>query len=313
MSAGPDYTVSEDLLVRADFQQACRERDFGQMFRLMKQWDGVSQDRIAAPIEGLTQSRVSRIVRGVDRVVSVGVIERIIDGLHIPGSFLGLAPRRWESQEANRTVTASEPVVPVLPPRQNIPAASPIGELIDRQLDVTLDVHPDGRVDVHQVHHLENLGDTPVTGLTRQVWFKHVAGPLKVEATESDRNVFIKTIHDVGVQVKFSAQIFPAINPGEMATVGYTCIGGQFLDELYWRQTVFLPTQQLRLQMRLHGVEALIGCSAVEERTDGLELTATESLTLANDGNGTVIDLNRRDLRSNQSVTLRWDVPHETA
>ncbi len=50
-------------------------------------------------------------------------------------------------------------------------------------------------------------------------------------------------------------------------------------------------------------------CSAVEDRLDGSELTAMESLSLPNDGTGIVIDLNRRNLRSNQSVTVRWDVP----
>ncbi|GAB6899840.1 hypothetical protein JCM9957A_29300 [Kineosporia succinea] len=302
-----DYQVSEDLLARSDFQTACRERDFGLVFRLMRQWDGASQDRIAAPVEGLTQSRVSRIMASNDRVATVEVMERIADALHIPGGFIGLAPRRWEGQEANRTTT-SAPVAP------SAPGPAPVvGELVDEQLDVTLDVGPDGAVTIRQVHHLRNLGDTPVTGLTRQVWFKHVTGPLSVKETDSDRNVFIKTIHDVGVQVKFSCQIFPAIAPGESATVGYECSGGQFSDELYWRQTVFLPTQLLQLQMRLNGVEALSGCTAVEERLDGSEITAAESLSLANEENTTVIDLNRRDLRSNQSVTLRWDVPRATA
>ncbi len=54
-------------------------------------------------------------------------------------------------------------------------------------------------------------------------------------------------------------------------------------------------------------------CSAVEDRLDGSELTAMESLSLPNDGTGIVIDLNRRNLRSNQSVTVRWDVPDATA
>ncbi|GLY27426.1 helix-turn-helix domain-containing protein [Kineosporia sp. NBRC 101731] len=307
-----DYQVGDDLLARADFQTACRERDFGHIFRLMRQWDGASQDRIAAPVDGLTQSRVSRIMANKDRVSTVDVMERIADALHIPGSFLGLAPRRWEALEANRTTT-SAPHAVATPPSNGQVLAAPVGELVDRRLDVTLDVGPDGGVTISQVHHLENLGDTPVTGLTRQIWFKHVTGPLEVKETDSNRNVFIKTIHDVGVQVKFSCQIFPAINPGETATVGYTCNGGKFADELYWRQTVFLPTESLRLQLRLNGVEALSGCTAVEERLDGSEITAAESLSLANEGNATVIDLNRRDLRSNQSVTLRWDVPRATA
>ncbi|MCE0536979.1 helix-turn-helix domain-containing protein [Kineosporia rhizophila] len=308
-----DYTVSEDLLARADFQEACRERDFQRMFHLMRQWDHTSQDRIAAPIENMTQSRVSRIMTGKDRIASVEVVERIADGLHIPGSFLGLAPRLWESHDPNRTTTDTAATGLPSAQRPQFAPATAAGELVDERLDVTLDVYPDGRVDVRQVHHLNNHGDTPVTGLTRQVWFKHTHAPIVIEATDSDRSVFIKPIHDVGVQVKFMAQIFPALAPSESATVGYTATGGQFASELYWRQTVFLPTQLLRLQLRLHGVEALSGCTAVEERLDGSEITATESLSLESEESVTVIDLTRRDLRSNQSVTLRWDVARATA
>jgi hypothetical protein len=58
------YTVSPGLLARVEFQAACRTRDFAELFRLMRKYDGASQDRISAPVNGLTQSRVSRIMRG---------------------------------------------------------------------------------------------------------------------------------------------------------------------------------------------------------------------------------------------------------
>lgn len=323
------YTVSETVLARADFQEACRSRDIGQAFRLMQQWDGVSQDKIAASIEKFTQSRVSRLIRDLDRVKTIEVLENISDGIHIPGSFLGLTPRRWESQEQDRTVIslpaqATQAPVTVGAPAPTRAVLTPAGgehrgpwgsgELVDQRLEAFLDIAADGRVTVSCEHHVENRGDTPVTALVRQFWFKHVTNPLKVTALpSSDRNVFIKPIHDVGAQLKFACQIFPAINPGESAVVGYSCTGGRFMDELYWRHTVFLPTEHLHLRIRLQGVEALSGCSAVEDRLDGSELTATESLSLPHDGIGTVIDLNRYDLRSNQSVTVRWEVPGATA
>jgi len=122
---GP-YTVSERLLAREDFQEACQARDIGLVFRLIQQWDPVSQDKIAAPIERFTQSRVSRLIRGLDRVTTIEVIEQISDGIHIPGSFFGLAPRHWETQDHRRTLTAvpamanaaavaSAPPAPVIP------------------------------------------------------------------------------------------------------------------------------------------------------------------------------------------------------
>jgi hypothetical protein len=57
----------------------------------------------------------------------------------------------------------------------------------------------------------------------------------------------------------------------------------------------------------------LTGCSAVEERPDGSEVTATESLTWHRDEDGIVIDVIRYNLRANQSVTLRWDLARATA
>jgi hypothetical protein len=96
MSQATAYRVSEELLERADFKAACAARDFGELFKLMRKWDGASQDRISSPVDGLTQSRVSKIIRGEDRVASLDLVERIVDGLRIPGSYFGLLPRSWE-------------------------------------------------------------------------------------------------------------------------------------------------------------------------------------------------------------------------
>lgn len=51
---------------------------------------------MSSPVIGLTQSRVSRIMKGEDRVASLDLIERISDGLRIPGELLGLVRRSWE-------------------------------------------------------------------------------------------------------------------------------------------------------------------------------------------------------------------------
>ncbi|CAO5187147.1 putative kinase [Frankia sp. AiPs1] len=90
------YTVSAELLARDDMAAALRGRDFGAAFLLMRKWDHVSQDRIASSVEGFSQSRVSRIAGGKAKVEDVDVIERIADGLRIPGAMVGLAPRPWE-------------------------------------------------------------------------------------------------------------------------------------------------------------------------------------------------------------------------
>jgi hypothetical protein len=45
------HTVSPQLLARADFRAASRERDFGEVFRLMAKYDGVSQDKMPSPTD----------------------------------------------------------------------------------------------------------------------------------------------------------------------------------------------------------------------------------------------------------------------
>ena len=122
------YRASPTLLAREDFRAACHARDFRAVFALMKKYDGASQDRISSPVEGLTQSRVSRIMRGDDRVASLDVIERIVDSLGIPGSYVGLAPREWETgpaataDAAPATVTAIHPRPATTTPPNGLPA-----------------------------------------------------------------------------------------------------------------------------------------------------------------------------------------------
>jgi predicted kinase len=113
------YTVSPELLAREDMAAALRSRDFGAAFLLMRKWDHVSQDRIASSVEGFSQPRVSRIVNGKAQVEEVEVVERIADGLRIPGRMVGLAPRTWE---AGTSADPGEPDEPRRPERLRVPA-----------------------------------------------------------------------------------------------------------------------------------------------------------------------------------------------
>ncbi len=122
-SHGP-YTVSARLLAREDMRAALAARDFGTAFRLMKKYDAASQDRIASAVEGLDQSRVSKIVHGRDRVASLELIERIADGLRVPGRLLGLAPRPWEPT-TRPSHTHPEVVAPVVDSR-SVTAQQPV-------------------------------------------------------------------------------------------------------------------------------------------------------------------------------------------
>lgn len=84
------------LLTDPEMISACRARDFGVVFRLMKVRAGIHPSMIARRCQ-LTPSRVSAVITGQRHLAYIDVIERIADGLCIPGHMLGLARRPWET------------------------------------------------------------------------------------------------------------------------------------------------------------------------------------------------------------------------
>ncbi|MBZ4321133.1 hypothetical protein [Streptomyces huiliensis] len=84
------------LLNSEDMEAACRARDFATVFRLAKR-AGIHPALIGRRCL-LTPSRVAEILKGQRKVVDIQVVERIADGLRIPGLMLGLAPRAWEQE-----------------------------------------------------------------------------------------------------------------------------------------------------------------------------------------------------------------------
>ncbi|MFJ9456400.1 tetratricopeptide repeat protein [Kitasatospora sp. NPDC101447] len=99
------------LLSSPEMIAACRRRDFAAIFRLLK-LAGIYPSRIARACD-MTPSRVGEVMAGKPRIEKIDVIERIADGLHIPGHMLGLASREWE-QEA--------PAAPQVRPRSIEPS-----------------------------------------------------------------------------------------------------------------------------------------------------------------------------------------------
>ncbi|MEU7228896.1 helix-turn-helix domain-containing protein [Streptomyces chrestomyceticus] len=116
------------LLRDAEFTDACRVRNFGRVFQLMARRAGVSQVRVAF-LCGLTPSRVSEVAAGRRNITNIDVIERISDGLRIPGAMLGLAHRTWELPP--KVIAA--PSSPVPPPSggESVPAARRSADLDD--------------------------------------------------------------------------------------------------------------------------------------------------------------------------------------
>jgi transcriptional regulator with XRE-family HTH domain len=101
--------IPTDVLTRTDLHRALAEHDFAEVFRLLKKYGGISQNRIALAC-GLTPGKVSTIMSGQAHVTSYEVLCRIADGLHIPGNMVGLAARPWESEEAEPVFSATSEV-----------------------------------------------------------------------------------------------------------------------------------------------------------------------------------------------------------
>ncbi|MET7933871.1 hypothetical protein [Streptomyces sp. NPDC005322] len=102
---------------------ACQARDFGRVFQLVKTRAGIYPSMIARCCD-LTPSRVGEVINGRRQLLHMDVIERISDGLRIPGHMLGLARRTWETPH-NLTVTPREPTEAALPADAQLAAGLP--------------------------------------------------------------------------------------------------------------------------------------------------------------------------------------------
>nr|GLJ83713.1 hypothetical protein GCM10017588_24410 [Microbispora rosea subsp. aerata] len=89
------YEVPASLWHRPDMLAALKARDIGAVFRLVRQYGGLSQTAIGG-LTGYSQGKVSAIMSGNQQVTALEVFERIADGLNMPDQArmaLGLAPR----------------------------------------------------------------------------------------------------------------------------------------------------------------------------------------------------------------------------
>lgn len=84
------------LLTDPEMIKACRLRDFALVFRMVKKYAGIYPSMIARRCD-LTPSRVGEVMAAKRKLLHMDVVERISDGLRIPGHMLGLSSRAWES------------------------------------------------------------------------------------------------------------------------------------------------------------------------------------------------------------------------
>jgi Helix-turn-helix domain len=87
--------IPTDLWQRPDMHTALTNRDIGHLFRLVRQYAGISQTRIGVAV-GFSQGKVSEYMKNKAQVTALDVFERIAEGLGMPDPArmtLGLAPR----------------------------------------------------------------------------------------------------------------------------------------------------------------------------------------------------------------------------
>ncbi|MFI6209374.1 hypothetical protein ACIBAI_23725 [Streptomyces sp. NPDC051041] len=99
------------LLTDPEMIDACRLRDFSRVFRMVKTRAGIYPSMIARRWD-LTPSRVGEVIAGRRQLLHMDVVERISDGLRIPGHMLGLARRPWETPQALAVAEREEPQLP---------------------------------------------------------------------------------------------------------------------------------------------------------------------------------------------------------
>ncbi|WP_404959538.1 helix-turn-helix domain-containing protein [Streptomyces sp. 147326] len=128
------------LLIDPEMTDACHVRDFARIFRLVKTRAGMYPSMIARLCE-LTPSRVGEVIAGQRQLLHMDVIERIADGLRIPGHMLGLARRQWETSAA-LVVSEQEPLEFVHLPVEPRPLAALPGVEVDSILAMAAGTNP---------------------------------------------------------------------------------------------------------------------------------------------------------------------------
>jgi hypothetical protein len=96
--------IPDSFWQRSETVAALRGRDMGRFFALVQQHTGASQTQIGMACGGMTQGKISDIIRGITEVKHLDKFEEIADGLNMPDTArtaLGLAPKEPATRTAS--------------------------------------------------------------------------------------------------------------------------------------------------------------------------------------------------------------------
>ncbi|MCX4636943.1 hypothetical protein OG775_17675 [Streptomyces platensis] len=117
------------LLADPEMIGACRRRDFALVFRMVKKHAGIYPSMIARRCD-LTPSRVGEVMAAKRKLLHMDVVERISDGLRIPGHLLGLSSRAWESPPELSAADWEPPSRPTEPPGAHSLPSHDVGDIL---------------------------------------------------------------------------------------------------------------------------------------------------------------------------------------
>ena len=179
---------------------------------------------------------------------------------------------------------------------------------MDLSLEIDIDIAADGISTVTHHYYQLNLTDNPVSRATRDIWFQHSRGKLDLSAArDGDRNVTIQRLHTADNMAKFACQFSPAIDPGESVRYAYSCSGGEFRKDLYWRQSFSRFTRQYTLRVKHCGLRSLGGFTATEDFPDGTEVVRQQAVAWHYEGDDVVMSFTLDRIQPGQYATLRWE------
>lgn len=172
---------------RPDVCQALRQRDIGALFRLLCQYTGLSQMRIATAV-GLGQGRISEIINGIRNIRDAKVFERIADGLNMPDHarlLLGLSPRQIPART---------------PARGSAPASS--GQDADLLRQITAAGRIDGTVvrvlqgETDNIRLLDRRLGAPAVAAKLEAHIGHIETNLRYSLRPGNRQLIARVLAD---------------------------------------------------------------------------------------------------------------------
>ncbi|WTX00064.1 helix-turn-helix domain-containing protein [Streptomycetaceae bacterium NBC_01309] len=217
-----------EVLWSAAIRAAGARRDIGEIFRIAHREAGLSISRLARLCD-MTPSRVGAYARGTSQVRDQRVIERVADGLRIPGEILGLRSRPWEHASrpsARRLRPGAAPESAGLlpepaPESSSFPAPSLLAEV---STGVELEFGSDGRTRVTYRHNVVNTTDRSIDRLTRRLAFPEATGMLTIVPLPGSVHGFtVEDLYDAGTFATFTCRMTTPIRPGDVAVIAYRC------------------------------------------------------------------------------------------